>query len=110
MTEEPLNGQTEPTTAEQWRQPTIRPDLSRDVGSSPCLPDCLSEDRRYQDPHGALDAILSWSCRSPAAWGHWESGFASIMGPPRGEFRQQDGATFSPVMGPPRSIHQRRRR
>lgn len=53
---------------------------------------------------------IALTCRPPAAWGHWEVSFASWMGPPWGEFRQQHGTTFSPVMGPPGSIHQRRRR
>ena len=57
-----------------------------------------------------LVVVAGFMCRPPVAWGHWESGFASSMGPPRGEFRQQHGTTLSPVMGPPRSIHQRRRR
>jgi hypothetical protein len=44
MTGEPLNGQTEPAAAEQWR-PAIPlvPDFSRDVGRSLCLLDYLSE-------------------------------------------------------------------
>jgi hypothetical protein len=44
MTGEPLNGQTEPATAGQWRLAIpLVPDFSRDVGRSLCLPDYLSE-------------------------------------------------------------------
>jgi hypothetical protein len=47
MTGEPLNGQTEPATAEQWR-PAIPlvPDFSLDVGRSLCLLDWIASSRR----------------------------------------------------------------
>jgi hypothetical protein len=94
MTGEPLNGQTEPATAELWR-PAIPlvPDFSRDVGRSLCLLDYLScclgkahlggQDRgraashalkelatstATAGPNGSGSAALPAFCRPGARW------------------------------------------
>ena len=57
MTGEPLNGQTEPATAEQWRPalPLVR--LLAGRWTLAVLAGLLERGRRYQDLHDPLDGI-----------------------------------------------------
>jgi DNA-binding HxlR family transcriptional regulator len=57
MTGEPLNGQTEPSSAEQWRpaDPLLR--LLAGRWTLAVLAELLKQGRRYQDLHDAMDGI-----------------------------------------------------